>query len=44
MRVTGAAFSTDGTRLFLAGAVGQQKKKDGKYPEFGRIKVFDCAV
>jgi WD40 repeat protein len=44
MRVTGAAFSTDGTRLVLAGAVGQQKKKDGKYPEFGRIKVFDCAV
>lgn len=44
MRITGSAFSLDGTRLFLAGAVGQQKKKDGKYPEFGRIKIFRCSI
>ena len=44
MRVTGAVFSADGARLFLAGAIGQQKKKDGKYPEFGRIKVFQSLV
>ncbi|MBM3841221.1 MAG: WD40 repeat domain-containing protein [Verrucomicrobia bacterium] len=44
MRVTSAAFSADGARLFLAGAVGQQKKKDGKLPEFGRIKAFHCAA
>ena len=44
MRVTDAAFSADGGRVFLAGAVGQQKRKDGKYPEFGRIKVYQCTV
>jgi WD40 repeat protein len=44
VRVTDALFSTDGQELFLAGAVGQQKKKDGQYPEAGRIKIHKCAV
>jgi WD40 repeat protein len=40
MRVTNAAFSGDGTQLFLAGAVSQERKRDGKYPNFGRIKSY----
>ncbi|MEW6159756.1 MAG: hypothetical protein AB1813_20185, partial [Verrucomicrobiota bacterium] len=40
LRVTKACFTKDGTRLVLAGATGQEKKKDGKYPEFGRIKIY----
>jgi WD40 repeat protein len=40
MRVTDARFSGDGKRLVLAGGVGQERKKDGKYPEFGRLKVY----
>jgi WD40 repeat protein len=44
MRVTDATFSVHGTRLLLAGAVGQGNKKDGKYPEFGRLKIYQCGV
>jgi WD40 repeat protein len=44
MRVTSAKFLGDGKRLLLAGAVGQEKKKDGKYPEFGRVKIYDYAA
>ncbi len=44
MRVTDAVFSADGKRLYLAGAVGQEKKKDGKYAEFGRLKPYSCSA
>ncbi|MBI4663516.1 MAG: hypothetical protein HY735_32345 [Verrucomicrobia bacterium] len=44
MRVTDATFCAGDSRLFLAGAVGQQRKKDGKHIEFGRVKVFRCEV
>lgn len=40
MRVTHAAFRADGTQLFLAGTTDQGKKKDGKVPESGRIKIY----
>ena len=40
MRVTDAKFTSGGERLVLAGAVGQERKKDGKYPEFGRLKIY----
>jgi len=40
MRVTDSAFTRDGTELLLAGATSQEKKKDGKYPEFGRLKHY----
>lgn len=40
MRVTHAAFRADGAQLFLAGTTDQGKKKDGKIPESGRIKVY----
>jgi hypothetical protein len=41
MRVTDSAWLQGGTQLALAGMTGQGKKKDGKYPEFGHIKLFD---
>jgi outer membrane protein assembly factor BamB len=40
MRVTHTAFRADGAQLFLAGTTDQGKKKDGKAPESGRIKVY----
>ncbi|MCW3050878.1 MAG: hypothetical protein JWN14_48, partial [Chthonomonadales bacterium] len=42
MRVTDAAWLHDGTQLALSGMTGQGKKtKEGKYPEFGHIKLYD---
>jgi len=43
LRVTHARFTNDGKRLILAGAVGQEKKKDGKWPNFGRVKIYSVA-
>ena len=41
-RIIQAVFSADGKRLFLAGCVGQpKKKKNHKYPPFGRILAYD---
>jgi WD40 repeat protein len=40
MRITHARFTSDGKRLVLAGATGQEKKKDGKFPDWGRVKIF----
>ncbi len=40
MRVTHAAFRADGAQLFLAGTTDQGRKKDGKVPESGRIKIY----
>ena len=43
-RVTKAVFSDDGRSLFLAGCVGQpKKKKDGQWPAFGRILIYDLS-
>jgi hypothetical protein len=39
-RLTKAAFNGTGDRMYLAGTVGQEKKKDGQFPEFGRIKIY----
>ena len=41
MRVTDAVWLNNGSQLALAGATGQGKKKDGKYPKFGHIKLYD---
>ena len=41
MRITDAAWLGGGTQLALAGATGQGNKKDGRYPDFGHIKLFD---
>jgi hypothetical protein len=43
MRTTRALFSRDGKQLLLAGTADQGKKKDGKYPECGRIKIYSVA-
>ncbi|HEV8543675.1 MAG TPA: hypothetical protein VGR78_14875 [Verrucomicrobiae bacterium] len=42
MRVTDSAFVQDGAKLLLAGATSQERKKDGKYPPFGRLKLYSC--
>jgi hypothetical protein len=33
----------DGAQLLLAGTTDQGKKKDGKLPESGRIKIYQVA-
>jgi WD40 repeat protein len=43
MRVTHARFTSDGKKLILAGASPQEKKKDGKYPNYGRVKIYSHA-
>ncbi|WP_395089975.1 WD40 repeat domain-containing protein [Armatimonas sp.] len=41
MRVTDATWLGGGTQLALSGATAQEKKnKDGRYPDFGHIKLF----
>jgi len=42
-RLCKAVFSTDGQKVFLAGATGQPKAKVGTYPDFGRIFVYDIS-
>jgi len=42
MRVTDAAWLHNGAQLALSGMTGQGKKtKEGKYPEFGHIRLYD---
>jgi len=41
MRTTRAFFIRDGKQLVLSGTTDQGKKKDGKYPECGRIKIYE---
>ena len=41
MRVTDAVWLNQGTQLALSGATSQGKPKDGHYPHFGHIKLFD---
>jgi hypothetical protein len=40
-RVTKAVFTPDGKTLYLAAAVGQPSRKDGKWGDYGRIHVVD---
>ena len=41
MRTTGAVWLNGGTQLALSGATSQEKKKDGRCPDFGHIKLYD---
>lgn len=41
MRVMDVAWLNKGAQLALGGATGQGRKKDGHYPNFGHIKIFD---
>ena len=43
-RLTKAVFSGDGKQLFLGGAVGQTKIKDGKYADYGRIISYNLTL
>lgn len=38
-RVTRAMFSPDGQTLYLAAAISQPRRKDGAWPDYGRIHV-----
>jgi WD40 repeat protein len=40
-RVTRAAFAADGKTLYLAAAVGQPQRKDGKWGDYGRVHVVE---
>lgn len=42
MRVVDTVFLEEGRQVLLAGAAGQQKKKEGKAPDFGRLKLYRC--
>ena len=41
IRVTDSAWLQGGKQLALAGASSQAKKKDGRCPDFGHIKLYD---
>lgn len=41
MRVTDAAWLNGGAQLALSGATSQERKKDGRCPDFGHIKLFN---
>lgn len=44
-RITDALFTSDGARLLLAKAKGQEKKnKEGKWPDYGLIEVHTVRV
>jgi WD40 repeat protein len=43
-RVTSSAFTSDGRTLFLGGAVGQERPKDGRSPDFGRLGVYELPL
>ena len=38
-RITDAMFTGDGSHLLLAKAKGQEKKKDGQWPNYGAIEI-----
>jgi len=39
-RITDAVFAADGSRLFLAKAKAQDKRKNGKWPDYGQVEVY----
>ena len=39
-RITQARFSADGNTLVLAGALGQPARKNGEWPEWGRVQAY----
>ncbi len=43
MRVTDAAWLSGGARLALSGATSQERKKNGKCPDFGHIKLYSLS-
>ena len=43
-RITQARFTADGQSLVLSGAVGQPRKKDGQWPPWGRVQVYELST
>ena len=43
-RITDAKFTADGSRLLLAKARQQEKKKDGKWPDYGLIEIHSVKL
>lgn len=44
MRVTDSAWLNGGSLLALAGATSQEKPKNGRYPDFGHIKLYAVQI
>jgi hypothetical protein len=44
MRVTDAAWMHGGAQLALSGATSQERKKGGRCPDFGHIKLFNLTL
>ncbi len=42
-RITDLRFTQDGSRLLLAKAKAQEKKKDGKWPDFGLVEIYQVS-
>lgn len=43
-RITDALFAADGSRLFLAKARAQDRRKNGKWPDYGQVEVYRVTV
>jgi len=43
-RITHARFTVDGKRLVIAGATGQEQRKQGVWPPWGRLQVYTVEV
>jgi WD40 repeat protein len=43
-RITHARFTADGKSLVIAGATGQPQRKNGVWPEWGRVQVYSVDV
>ena len=44
MRTTKALFTNKGTQLILCGATSQKGPKEGVWPDFGRIHLYDLTL
>lgn len=43
-RITGAKFSQNGQYIYLSGAKSQGEKKDGQWPDFGRLFTYEIST
>ncbi len=43
-RITHVRFTPDGKTLFISGAIGQPHRKDDKWPDWGRVQIYNVEV